>query len=117
MYSDSCYDDLSSHAASRDLELCTIQQSILYRYIMGCWEPDHAEPDRFAWVLGYLMKNIDVRRPEKISDELNRELVRSTFEIIRSKHMLENNLVTPSYTFEKINAARERVADVYIAES
>jgi hypothetical protein len=31
--------------------------------------------------------------------------------------MLENDLVTPSYTFEKINGARERVADVYIAAS
>jgi hypothetical protein len=84
---------------------------------MGSWEPDHAEPDRFAGVLAYLMKNIDVRRPEEISDELNRELVRSTFEIIRSKHMLENNLATPSYTFEKINAARERVEGVYTPES
>jgi hypothetical protein len=84
---------------------------------MGSWEPDHTEPDRFAGVLAYLMRNIDVRRPEKITDELNRELVRSTFEIIRSKYMLENNLVTPSCTFEQINAARERVAGVYIADS
>jgi hypothetical protein len=114
---ESWVDDLSSHAASRNLELCTRKQSILYRYIMGSWEPDHAEPDRFAGVLAYLMKNIDVRRPEEISDELNRELVRSTFEIIRSKHMLENNLATPSYTFEKINAARERVEGVYTPES
>ena len=84
---------------------------------MGSWEPNHSERDGFAGVLGYLMKNVDVRRPEKITDELNRELVRSTFEIIRSKYMLENNLVTPSYTIEKINAARERVADVYIETS
>jgi hypothetical protein len=108
---------MSRRSAPKILELCTGQQSILYRYIMDSWEPGNAEPDRFAKVLRYLMKNIDVRRPEIITDVLNRELVRSTFEIIRSKHMLENDLVTPSYTFDKINAARKRVADMRIAAS
>ena len=104
---------MSRQIASRDLELCKNQQSILYRYIMESWEPRHAESDKFAEVLSYLMKNTDVRRPEKITDELNRELVNSTFEIIRNKYMLENNLATVSHVFEKINAARERVAGVY----
>jgi hypothetical protein len=108
---------MSRQSASISLQLCENQRSILYHYIMDSWKPGNAEPDKFARVLRYLMKKIDVRRPEKIADDLNRELVRSTFEIIRSKHMLENDLVTPSYTFEKINAARERIADVYIAAS
>jgi hypothetical protein len=106
---------MSGRSAPKSLELCANQRSILYNYIMDSWKPGHAEPDGFVRVLRYLMKNIDVRRPEKIADDLNRELVRSTFEIIRSNHMLENDLVTPSYTFDKINAARERVSNVYIA--
>lgn len=90
--------------AEKSLDLSAEQRDILRRFVLGSRKTGQAQPQQLPTVLSYLMRKVDVRRPETIRCEVNRELVTATFEIIRCKYLLENHFLTPAECFERIES-------------
>jgi len=95
------------------LQLSVEQRLHLYGFILGRREHSKSSDTHLEQTLGYIMSNVDVRKPEKIMDESIRELVRCAFELMKNDYLFENRLITPSSHQETISKAQARLKDSF----
>ena len=92
------------------VHLTAEQQSMLSRFIDQ--EPSSRSPipDALAGLLEQLMNAVNVRRLELVEPEGVRELLRSSFVLIKMRHLYDNNLLSNAQFQMRLEILRGRVA-------
>ncbi|MEH6637633.1 MAG: hypothetical protein V7700_19110 [Halioglobus sp.] len=92
------------------LHLTDEQQTMLARFIDQ--EPCGRDPmtNGLAELLEQVMSAVNVRRLESVDPERVRELLRSTFELMKVRHLHDNGLLSTTQLKVRLETARGRVA-------
>ncbi|MEP4147030.1 MAG: hypothetical protein ABJL54_07390 [Halioglobus sp.] len=84
------------------------QQSMLFSFIDQPQCGDSETTDALERLLGETMDAVNVRRLELVDPESVRELLRSTFEVMKLRHLHENGLLSSAQFQSRIEVARRR---------
>lgn len=91
------------------LELSQHQRQLLYEFIQNGRPSQAALGAPLEQTLGYIMSKVDVRKAAQIAEPAIRELVVSTFELLKNEYLFENCLIPLSRYQETISNARAKV--------
>ena len=99
-----------SKVSMAHLHLTNEQQNMLSRFINHESDGRSQISDTLAELLEQVMSAVNVRRLESVDPEGVRELLHSTFELMKLRHLRDNGLLSNTQLEVRLEAIRHRVA-------
>ena len=91
------------------LDLDHREQTLLSDFVLREGPAGAKLPRHTSSLLARVMREVDVRQLDLVDPDAVRDLLRSTFDIIKAKHLFENNLLTREQYEGRLGEARVRL--------
>ena len=85
------------------------EQALLSDYVLRESHAGEQLPRHTSSLLARVMREVDVRQLDLVDPDAVRNLLRSTFDIIKARHLFENNLLTREQFEGRLGEARVRL--------
>jgi hypothetical protein len=85
------------------------QRSLLYEYVADARTPKRPLSTQLENLLSEIMSSVNVRVLDTVSSDIDRELIRASFLVMKSWHLLENSLSTSVDAFTAISDIQKRI--------